>query len=77
MVYFIFQLNVKDLNNAKYLESTIAMNDMKAFVCENSEDMKLFMETIRGKQKMKVNVIVAPSKPASSFQPKQPISQLR
>lgn len=70
-------LNVKDPNNAKYLESTISMNDMKAFVCENNEDMKLFMEIIRTKQKLKVNVIVAPPKPASSFQPSQPISQLR
>ncbi|KAK2163851.1 hypothetical protein LSH36_73g01022 [Paralvinella palmiformis] len=70
-------LNVKDPNKAKYLESTVSMNDMKAFVCENSEDMKLFLEIVRGQQKLKVNVIVAPTEASNTFQPNQPIAQLK
>ena len=71
------QIDVKDPNKAKYLENTISANDMRAFVCERNDDMKKFMDTIRSEQKLKVNVIVAPSEPAASYKARAPIEQLR
>jgi len=35
-----------DMKNAMYLESIISKNDMKAFVCQNREDQKLFSNQV-------------------------------
>jgi len=45
---------------AKYLESFISFNDMRAFVCENSEDMNLFMDVMRDEQKLRINAVKTP-----------------
>ena len=36
-----------DVANAKYIESLISANDMRAFVFESREDLKLFMNEVR------------------------------
>lgn len=63
------QVNVKNANDAKYIESHVSFNDIRAFVCEESEDLNLFMDVMRDEQKLKVNAISMPSQPLSSFKP--------
>ena len=37
---------MKDIKDAKYLESIVSYNDMKAFVCQNRDDQHLFSNTV-------------------------------
>ncbi|XP_035667193.1 structural maintenance of chromosomes protein 5-like [Branchiostoma floridae] len=69
-------MNVPNRNYARYLEHHISYNDMRAFVCEDQEDMNKFLNEVRDNQKLKVNAVKAPTKPVSEFVSK-PIQQLR
>ncbi|XP_066273781.1 structural maintenance of chromosomes protein 5-like [Branchiostoma lanceolatum] len=70
-------MNVPNRNYARYLEHHISYNDMRAFVCEDQEDMNKFLNEVRDNQKLKVNAVKAPTKPVSEFVPQKPIQQLR
>ena len=37
---------MKDMRNARFVETLVPFNDMKAFVCENRADQKLFSNTV-------------------------------
>lgn len=37
-LWFVFQINVKDKQNAKFIESRVSGQDMYAFVCEDKND---------------------------------------
>ena len=41
---------MKDVKNAKFIESAISQNDLRAFVCSNRDDLKLFLDEVRKKQ---------------------------
>lgn len=43
LITFLYQINMKDNRHAKYVESHISANDMKAFVFESQEDMEMFL----------------------------------
>ena len=43
----IFQVEMKDVKNARFIENLISQNDMRAFVCENTADLKKFLEEVR------------------------------
>lgn len=77
MLNFYFQLNVKDKKHAKYIESHISINDLRAFVCEDSSDMNLFMKILRDEQRKKINAVCAPREPPSHFKPKNPIQHYK
>eukprot|EP00058_Branchiostoma_floridae_P024315 XP_002609805.1 hypothetical protein BRAFLDRAFT_219461 [Branchiostoma floridae] len=74
-------MNVPNRNYARYLEHHISYNDMRAFVCEDQEDMNKFLNEVwfivRDNQKLKVNAVKAPTKPVSEFVSQKPIQQLR
>ena len=38
---------MKDVKNARFIENLISQNDMRAFVCENTADLKKFLEEVR------------------------------
>ncbi|XP_025077820.1 LOW QUALITY PROTEIN: structural maintenance of chromosomes protein 5-like [Pomacea canaliculata] len=69
-------LNMKNSSDAKYLETHISFNDMRAFVCEDPADLELFMTVMRDQQKLKVNAVRVPREPLSAFRPRYPISEL-
>ncbi|XP_067886687.1 structural maintenance of chromosomes protein 5 isoform X2 [Heterodontus francisci] len=73
----MLELNVKDSRNAKYIENHISMNDMRAFVCVNMDDMDAFLSEVRDKQKLKVNAVCAPSTSAAGKPPTRPIQELQ
>ncbi|KAL8562706.1 hypothetical protein ACOMHN_011277 [Nucella lapillus] len=73
----ILCLNMIDPRHAKFVETHIAPNDIRAFVCEDPDDLELFMRIMRDEQKLKVNAVKIPPQPLSSFRPKEPIDRLR
>ena len=39
-----------DVNNAKFLEKLISNNDMRSFVIESRDDMKIFFDEVSSSQ---------------------------
>ena len=70
----IFQLNVKRDAYTKYIEGHLSMNDMKAFVCEDPDDVLKFLGHVRDKQRLAVNAIAMPAQPAAQYKPTKPIA---
>ena len=69
---------MKDQKYARYLENHISFNDMRAFVCEKSEDMNLFMDKMREEQKLRVNAVKVPAQvTAERCMPNVPIDIYR
>nr|XP_039258386.1 structural maintenance of chromosomes protein 5-like [Styela clava] len=75
-------LNMTDDKCAEILENHVAVRDMMAFVCENPEDNALLVSELRGKRKLKINVVKAPRDrngkliQPKDFKPQRPIEQL-
>lgn len=46
---------MKDVKNAKFIESVINQNDLRAFVCSNRDDLRLFLDEVQYRHKMKFN----------------------
>ena len=63
--------------HAKFVETHIAPNDIRAFVCEDPDDLEVFMCIMRDEQKLKVNAVKVPPQPVASFHPNYPIDQLK
>ena len=64
---------MKDAAYTKYVESHIAKRDMLAFVCENTDDQQLLLKTLREDQKLRINVVTAPTQPSQSFKAEKAI----
>ncbi|XP_076444163.1 structural maintenance of chromosomes protein 5-like [Babylonia areolata] len=73
----ILCLNMIDPSHAKFVETHIAPNDIRAFVCEDPDDLELFMQIMRDEQKLKVNAVKVPPQPLSSFQPRDSINSIK
>ncbi|XP_026695844.2 structural maintenance of chromosomes protein 5-like [Ciona intestinalis] len=78
----ILLINMKDPKHAELVENHIAMRDLQAFVCEESEDNDLFIRELREKQNIKINVVKAPRSngvliSSKGFQPKRQIKDLK
>ncbi|XP_077463437.1 structural maintenance of chromosomes protein 5 isoform X2 [Stigmatopora argus] len=69
-------INMKDNCFAKYLESHISFNDLRAFVFQRKDDMVKFMEEVRDNMKLRVNAIIAPAESWSRTPPSRPIESL-
>ena len=59
--------------DAKVIEGHISINDLKAFVFEDKDDLNTFQNYMK-EQRLKVNSVTVPSEPVSSFVPTKPIS---
>ena len=81
MTYAIlyFQLNVSDGRNAKFVESVIPVRDLYAFTCEDKDDMNKFLQEVREKLNLRVNVVHsgAEQQPLSAYKPSVQLSELR
>ncbi|KAK3717890.1 hypothetical protein QZH41_014890, partial [Actinostola sp. cb2023] len=73
----LLQVNMHDVNNAKFLEKLISNNDMRSFVIESRDDMKIFFDEVRDKQHLKVNGVTPPDEPLSSFKSSRKIDDLK
>ncbi|PFX34941.1 Structural maintenance of chromosomes protein 5 [Stylophora pistillata] len=61
------QVEMKDVKNAKFIESVINQNDLRAFVCSNRDDLTLFLDEVRDKQGLRVNGVAPPDETLESF----------
>lgn len=68
-------VNMKNPQMAKFLENHVNFNDMRAFVCDNTEDFNLFMDLMREEQNLRVNAVKTPNCTMQQFRPKFPISK--
>lgn len=78
-IAFLFQINVTNPSDAKYIEKMIPHRDLLAFTCEDKEDMNSLVSIFRDQKNLKINVVHSGSehRPFSSFKPNVPISNLR
>ena len=63
--------------DAKLVESHISFNDLKSFVCEDPDDLDLFMRKMKNELRLRVNAVKAPDQPAESFKAQHPITHYR
>ncbi|KAL5004129.1 hypothetical protein ScPMuIL_017585 [Solemya velum] len=68
-------VNVRNPTMAKYIENHISFNDMRAFVCEDTQDFNLFMDLMRDKENLKINAVKMPSQSSESFRSRYPITR--
>lgn len=54
MVIFC-QVEMKDVKNVKFIESVINQNDFRVFVCSNRDDLRLFLDEVQYRYRMKFN----------------------
>ncbi|XP_062870491.1 structural maintenance of chromosomes protein 5 [Trichomycterus rosablanca] len=70
-------INVKDPRHAKYVESHVPINDLRAFVFQKQTDMEKFMTEVRDAQKLRVNSVIAPPQSFANRPPMRPLDSLR
>ncbi|XP_055022058.1 structural maintenance of chromosomes protein 5 isoform X2 [Boleophthalmus pectinirostris] len=70
-------INVRDPQYAKYVETHISFQDLRAFVFQRKDDMEKFMAEVRDKMNLKVNSICAPEESRSHQNPSRNIESLR
>ncbi|XP_036385952.1 structural maintenance of chromosomes protein 5 [Megalops cyprinoides] len=70
-------INVRDARHAKYIESHVALNDLRAFVFQRQQDMETFMTEVRDHQKLRVNAVIAPHESCAGRAPSRPLQTLR
>ncbi|XP_070206218.1 structural maintenance of chromosomes protein 5-like [Littorina saxatilis] len=73
----ILCLQVNMPEHAKFVEMQISASDMRTFVCEDPDDLELFMKVMKDEQRLKVNAALVPAQPLSSFRPDYPIDRIR
>ncbi|XP_053097068.1 structural maintenance of chromosomes protein 5 [Pangasianodon hypophthalmus] len=70
-------INVRDPRYAKYVESHVPINDLRAFVFQKQQDMETFMAEIRDRQRLRVNSVIAPAESCANRPPSRPIDSLK
>ncbi|XP_017344869.1 structural maintenance of chromosomes protein 5 [Ictalurus punctatus] len=70
-------INVRDPRYAKYVESHVPINDLRAFVFQKQPDMEKFMAEIRDRQRLRVNSVIAPAESCANRPPSRPIDSLK
>ncbi|KAM4051604.1 structural maintenance of chromosomes protein 5 isoform 2-T2 [Anomaloglossus baeobatrachus] len=73
----MLEINVKNHQHAKYVENHISLNDMRAFVFENQEDMDVFLKEVRDNKRLRVNAVCSPQESIADQNPQKPISELQ
>ncbi|XP_062522292.1 structural maintenance of chromosomes protein 5-like [Corticium candelabrum] len=70
-------VTVKDPAKAKFVEAAIPFRDMTSFVCQNTEDLHLFVQETRERQGLKINAVQPPAEDLSDFKPKKKLIDLK
>ena len=72
----IIEVNVKNKNDAKYIENTIAIKDLISFTCTKKQDMEKLIKKLRNEMKLAVNVVFSEDSNEIEFQPNYDINEL-
>jgi len=67
---------MKDARYAKYLENIVSNKDLVAFICEEADDVKRFMNQMHD-MKLLVNIFHVVQEHSSTFQPPHSIERYK
>ncbi|KAM9455805.1 structural maintenance of chromosomes protein 5 [Clarias gariepinus] len=70
-------INVRESQHAKYVESHVPINDLRAFVFQKQQDLDRFMTEVRDKQRLRVNGVIAPPESCANRPPSRHIDSLK
>lgn len=68
------EIDIKDAANACIIENSIPKNELMSFVCQTKEDLQTFTRAARDELKIKVSVVMAPTKTMDQFTQESRIS---
>ncbi|RWS26333.1 structural maintenance of chromosomes protein 5-like protein [Leptotrombidium deliense] len=71
------QINMKNKNEAKFVEKVVPMRDLFAFVFERIEDLKKFNNLLFEEKRIRVNLVMKPAKSLESFVPAVSLQRLK
>lgn len=69
------EITVKEKSNAMYVENTVGIKDMVAFVCTDKNDTKLLIKKLRNEMRLQVNVAYAEDTDTVNYAPPRDICQ--
>lgn len=72
----IIEVNVKNKNDAKYIENTIAIKDLISFTCTKKQDMAKLIKKLRNEMGLAVNVAFVEDTNEIEFEPNYDIKEL-
>lgn len=61
------EIDVKDVSNCGIIENAIPRNELMSFVCQTKEDLQSFTRAARDELKIKISVVLAPTKTMEQF----------
>jgi len=67
---------MKDSRYAKYLENIVSNKDLVAFICEEADDVKAFMNHMH-RMNLTVNIFHVVKEHSSTFQPQYSIDRYK
>lgn len=72
----LVEINVKNQQNAKYVENIISIKDLTAFVCTDKQDMGKLIKKFRNELRLAVNVAYSDPDEHVMYEPDIPIENL-
>lgn len=72
----MIEMTVREKENAKYIENTIAGKDLVTFICTNKEDMKQLIKKLRNEMGLQVNLAFSEDTNRVEFAPPYDINDL-
>jgi chromosome segregation ATPase len=72
----LLEINVKDKNNAKYIENIIDVKDFISFCCTNKQDMAKLVKKWRNEMALSVNIAHVAPFDEITYHPRYPIENL-
>ena len=72
----IIEVNVKNKNDAKYIENTIGIKDLISFTCTKKQDMANLIKKLRNEMGLAVNVAFVEDSNEIEFKPNYDIKEL-
>lgn len=70
------EMTVKEQKYAKYIENTVGIKDLVAFICTNKQDMARLIQKLRNEMRLQVNVAYSEASNQVNFQSTLDLSQL-
>lgn len=70
------EMSVKEQRFAKYIESTVGIKDLVAFICTDKQDMSRLIQKLRNEMKLKVNIAYSAETDQVEYRPTVDMSQL-
>lgn len=71
----LLELKIPNIQDAVYIESTVAIRDLYGFICESRNDMNLMVKLLVEEQNLKISVLHSPPAEDCHYEPTTPIQE--